>query len=553
MTTAASLTQARVTRDRRNSHVPIRTEFCSIVAQYVGRPGARTRVYSAARRRTGCGASSAVKIFINYRHEDADAMALLLYDRLVPHFGEANIFLDVKSLDLGTRWLQEIKARGAIGGAVLALIGRNWLTSLKERQRNSAGAHDEDVVALELELALGRWPGRVIPIVVGGATMPDVVSLPRPLRALAACQTHELRHGSFDEDVSQLVASLKALPPLRDRQIVERARATDTPRSRMAGRERTTRRSGARPTVRAPETTHYETVLSCMLEEGTVVPVLGSRVRGALPDAEQLAAHLATRFKLDPGRLDLAEVAQHVAIAEGPSFLDRAMRDALRLDSEPSGLQQFLARFPRRLSELGRPARYQMIVSTNYDDALERAFDAEGEPYDLAVFVSNGGEKGRFVHVPWRGQARVINEAGKYRGFPIDPYDELERTVIVKILGTASSVDGERWDRSYVVTEDQYIDYMVTDEIGSVVPLQILNKLTSSHCLFLGYLMRDWSLRVFLKRVWRGRPLEDKSWAIEGAPDQLEKDFWNSLQVELLAASPDGYAEELDARIGRGA
>jgi hypothetical protein len=483
-------------------------------------------------------------------------VALLLYDRLVPHFGADNVFLDVKSLSLGTKWLQEIKFRGASGGAVLALIGRDWLASLKERERRSPG-EPEDVVALELELALGRWPGRVIPIVVGGTTMPDAVSLPRPLRALAACQTHELRHGSFDEDVRQLVASLKTPPPLHKEQAIEGAGATTTAsRPVPPADERSGARSGRLPSsprspILAPEPAHYETVLSCMVEEGTVVPVLGSRARGTLPDAEQLAAHLAHRFKLDPGRLDLAEVAQHVAVAEGPSFLDRALKEAFRLDPEPSGVQRFLARFPRRLNELGQPARYQMIVSTNYDNALERAFDAEDEPYDLAVFVANGSEKGKFVHVPWRGQPRVINEAGKYRDFPIDPYDELERTVIVKILGAAAGGDGEhRWDRSYVLTEDQYIDYMVTDEIGTVVPLQILNKLTSSHCLFLGYVMRDWSLRVFLKRVWRGRPLEDKSWAIEREADQLEKDFWNSLHVELLAASPDDYAGELAARIG---
>jgi hypothetical protein len=291
-------------------------------------------------------------------------------------------------------------------------------------------------------------------------------------------------------------------------------------------------------------------VLKYMVEEGTVVPVLGSRVRGTLPDAAQLAAHLAARFNLDSGSLDLAEVAQHVAIAEGPSFLYRAIKDALRLGPEPSEVHRFLARFPGRLAELGQPAQHQMLVSTNYDTALEQAFDVQGEPYDLAVFMASAADKGKFVHVPWRGEPRIITEASKYREFPIDPYDELERTVIVKILGAAEGGEGEyRWDRSYVLTEDQYIDYLVTDQIGSVVPLQILNKLTSSHCLFLGYAMRDWSLRVFLKRIWQGRPLEDKSWAIEHEPDALEKDFWNSLHVELLAASPDEYAKQLDARV----
>jgi serine/threonine protein kinase len=313
---------------------------------------------------------------------------------------------------------------------------------------------------------------------------------------------------------------------------------------------RAPRTSTAESSVPAPDSGHYDTLLEYLIEQGTVVPVLGSRLGGTLPDRQQLAATLAARLRAPSPSPDLAEVAQHIAVTEGPSFLHKAMTEALGAEREPSEVHRFLARFPRRLAELERPARYQMIVTTNYDTALERAFDAEGEPYDLAVFMTHGAEKGTFVHVPWAGEPRMITEPSRYRDFPIDPYDELQRTVIAKILGGAEGGEGEyRWDRSYVLTEDQYIDYMVTDQVGTVVPLQILNKLTSSHCLFLGYAMRDWSLRVFLKRIWRGRPLEDKSWAIEDEPDTLEKEFWSALRVELLRCLPDGYAGELDARM----
>lgn len=496
-----------------------------------------------------------LKVFINYRHEDTDAAALLLYDRLETHFGRENVFLDVKTLGVGTRWLEEIKSHGARGSVFLALIGRMWLASLKDRRHVTAG-EPEDFVALELELALGRWPGKVIPILVGGAAMPEAVKLPRPIRALAGCQAVELHHATFDQDVEHLIAELDAITPEHALDAV----LTESVPIDGAGKEvgTATARDGRRgdgaspelPTIPRPYAAHYETVLECMVEEGTVVPVLGSGVRGRLPDAEQLATHLGNAFRLSPASLDLAEVAQRIAVAKGPSFLYRAMKDALKVEPDPNDVHGFLARFPKRLEALDRPARYQMVVTTNYDTALERAFEAEAEPYDLAVFIASGADKGKFVHVPWTGEPRLITEPSKYREFPIDPYDELERTVIVKVHGASDGAEGDyRWDRSYVLTEDQYIDYLVTDQIGSMVPLQVLNKLTSSHCLFLGYAMRDWSLRVFLKRIWQGRPLEDKSWAIEREPDALEKDFWNSLQVELLAASPDDYANELDARL----
>ena len=38
-------------------------------------------------------------------------------------------------------------------------------------------------------------------------------------------------------------------------------------------------------------------------------------------------------------------------------------------------------------------------------------------------------------------------------------------------------------------------------------------KMKASHFLFLGYSMRDWNMRVILKRLWKGDQLDRRSWA----------------------------------------
>jgi hypothetical protein len=504
-----------------------------------------------------------LSIFISYRHGDSDGIALLLHDRLSIRYGKDNVFLDVKSLGLGTRWLRDIKSHGSRGGVVLALIGPNWLPILKTRERGPSGT--VDFVQMELELALSRWGGPVIPVLVGGATMPEPINLPRPLRALASLQAVGLRNEAFDHDLERLLAALHAieyeLPAASPNGAGGTSRDTggapappdtaDVPEyDPHARKPEQPRQIVSRAAVGKPDEAHYQSVLGYMVDSGTVVPVLGPRLRGALPDADALASHLVNRFKLTSGSASLARVAQEVSMLEGPSSLARELRQALHGEQEPTVLQRFLASFPARLAERGLPARHQMIVSTGYDLGLEHAFEEVVEPYDLAVFIAGGPDKGRFVHVPWQGEPVVIPQPSLYRGFPIDAYDELERTVIVKVLGEANwKNEGMPRDPELVVTEDQYIDYLVTEQIGSVVPLQILNKLTSSHCLFLGYRMGDWSLRVFLRRVWHGGPLEDKSWAIEDGPDELEKDFWSAVHVELLASAPDQYAERLEALV----
>ena len=77
---------------------------------------------------------------------------------------------------------------------------------------------------------------------------------------------------------------------------------------------------------------------------------------------------------------------------------------------------------------------------------------------------------------------------------------------------------GYRWKSNYVITEDHYIDYLGGRSAEEVVPMQILAKLRQASCLFLGYAIADWRLRVFLHWIWRGeRPGGATHWAVESA------------------------------------
>lgn len=484
--------------------------------------------------------ATALKVFINYRHEDTQEPAVRLYEMLASQLGTENVFLDVRSMGEGTRWLEAIKQHGAHGSVFLALIGRDWLTTLKERETVSPG-DPEDYVALELSLALDRWPGRVIPVLLRDAEMPGEERLPRRIMKLAQFQAFEIHPLSFEEDAKRLLAGLGAAA--HEPQPVPQER-----RSRII--------PTATPTMPAPDQAHYDEVLSFMTGRESFVPVLGSGVRGSLPDARALASHLAETFNLGSVPLDLAEVAQRVMVASGRDPLNDEISAVLRPEPEPDETQRFLARLPQRLEQLGLRKRYQMILTTNYDSALEEAFKAADEPYDLVVFLANGmGDeetgRGKFLHAPSMGEPEVIDETRDYHKLPLTEDYEPERTVIVKINGAAAGgVRGWRWDRNSVLTEDQYIGYLVTNEMVTVVPVQILNKLRRSHCLFLGYEVQDWSLRVFLRRIWRGQPLGNRSWAIEHQPDALEKALWRALNVELLASAADLYVNELDARLG---
>jgi hypothetical protein len=481
-----------------------------------------------------------LRIFINYRNDDAWAQALLLYDRLAARFGSESVFLDARNLKPGMDWLEEIKSQRDSCGVLLALIGAHWISILKARDHAAIVKPADDYVRFEIQYALRPNSGiLVIPVRLGDNVPFSAELLPKSLQALAKIEVAQVRQKLFDEDVARLIGRLEAIareqPGPPPEPVPPPLPAQRQPAPVQA--------DGTRLAAPQPDAAQCELVLQQMVDEGNLVVFLGSRLTaghsdpprgpGSLPDAHEIAAGLAQRFGVKPPLPDLY----------------RTLRQLLTVDAEPGPVHQFLARFPRMLEELGLEKRYQLIVSTNFDTALEQAFDREQEPYDLAVYMASGRDQGKFVYFPHDGAPEPVVDPNSYAKFAIGLEYELDRTLIVKIHGAVDGGVGDyRWKENCVITEDNYIDYLSKSPIESLVPTQILGKLRESHCLFLGYPVRDWNLRVFLKRIWEGS-IGARSWAVGPDPNALEKGFWAQSNVDLYAADLGDYVDLLRERL----
>jgi hypothetical protein len=495
-----------------------------------------------------------LRIFINYRRSDASGYERALYDRLAPRFGAENVFFDRVNIEPGRKWLGELRVHGSQAGAFLVLVGPRWASIMRERAGSA-----EDIVRLEIEDALRKGSGmQLFPVLVGDATLPEKHDVPIPVLPVLARQAVELRPGRWDLDVEELMSTLERVrtappPPPSPPPPPPLTPVPDAPE--------------ADAVAPRPDRSHYDDVVRMMVDYDSVVPFLGPGANssdrdepwrdvncGDLPDADELAAVLAEKLKLPPGS-DLAQVSQYQWL-EGEGDLYGLLRRSLHKRCPPSSVHRFLAEFPGTLHRLGLAERYQLIVTTNYDDALERAFEEAEEPYDLAVYMASGPDSGTFVHHPYDGkfvkadydgEPRPIHDTNVYKDFPIDPFGELRRTIIAKIHG---AVDGARgryaWRNNYVITEDDYIDYLPIPD--AVVPSQLLAKLRDAHLLFLGYTMRDWNLRVFLQRIF-GRSVPNGSWAIQRRPDQVDAEFWRNARVKLFGIPLANYVAEFEAYV----
>ena len=291
---------------------------------------------------------------------------------------------------------------------------------------------------------------------------------------------------------------------------------------------------------------HYWLVANRLLE-GRVVPFLGAganlcgrpddsawSVGEFLPSGAELAAYLADKSRYpEDAEADLLRVSQYVDAVLGERALYEYLRTAFNADYPPNALHRLLVDVAVQLRERGRPGL--LVLTTNYDDALERAFEDANEPYQVLWYDAKRGS-GHFMH---RANGRVS---------PIRKPNETltgDRALILKLHGAVDRTDPAV--DSYVITEDDYIDY------EERIPVNVRARMADSHFLFLGYSLRDWNLRVILSRIWDGRRLASQSWAVQrenGRLSEIEKKLWRSRgDVDLLYVELDEYVANLRAEL----
>src|SRR5215213_6617630 len=301
---------------------------------------------------------------------------------------------------------------------------------------------------------------------------------------------------------------------------------------------------GLEPATRsgASRDDHYAEIVRA-IAAGRLVPVLGPAASAAgLPPLAEVAAHLAKLFKT-PAEHDgeLTRVSQHVALTQGVGPLYDELHELLGGEFEPGPIHRFFADLAGVLRARGEPQ--PLLVTTAFDHALERAFADAGEDVDVLTYLSVGRHRGKFLHVRPDRSMRVVEVPNEYAD--VAPG---ERPVILKVHGQVDAAPEREWE-SFVVSEDDYIDYLARTDLSNVVPVLVAAKLRRSHFLFLGYALQQWSLRVFLHRVWGDEKVAYRSWAVQPGAGTLDREYWRQRGIDVFDLELDDYVESLGARI----
>jgi serine/threonine protein kinase len=280
------------------------------------------------------------------------------------------------------------------------------------------------------------------------------------------------------------------------------------------------------------------------LKVGQVVPFLGagvnfdSRPPGLgwdeklptfVPTVPELSRFLAKKSNFpsssDQDLHNLAGVASYFVDTSARRRLRERLHEVFDRDFLPCSIHTYLAGLSVPL----------LVVTTNYDDLLERAFLNAQRPFDLVIHPTD--RKDVEASVLWW-------KHGATEPLAIPPnqlfIDLQTTTVIYKMHGTVDRTL-RKWD-SFVITEEDHMNLISRMSTQTAIPPIFVRHFRQRHFLFLGYRLRDWNSRVVprtLKALLPSVPCSPdddecpRSWAVAFRPSPWEIELWSARQVKV--------------------
>jgi hypothetical protein len=199
-------------------------------------------------------------------------------------------------------------------------------------------------------------------------------------------------------------------------------------------------------------------------------------------------------------------------------------------------------------------------MTTNYDTLIEDALtDADPPvPFDVLVYPTDlTGEYSNSALWIEHGQEPVYQDANQVK-------PSFQRTLVYKIHGSLGVT--EQWD-SFVITEDDYMQFLARMIAQTAIPARVLEYLQSRQLLFLGYGLRDWNMRILLLNLNQARTglselaaakgRENRgaaaaprkrpapSWAIQRRPSPVECVLWQMRNIQIFDQDADEFGKRM--------
>jgi hypothetical protein len=281
------------------------------------------------------------------------------------------------------------------------------------------------------------------------------------------------------------------------------------------------------------ETGDWERLIQ-RIRDGKCTPFLGAGVNhGYLPTGAKLASDWACKHGYPlPDTTDLAKVAQFIAVESEDAMWPKDQ--ILRKFREAYKEQDFSAQDNPLgiLAELPMP----IYITTNYDDYLRQALRFKRKKPQLEL-------------CRWNKYVAENSESILTRNPNFEA--TVDTPVVFHLHGHEDMAE------SLVLTEDDYLDFLVNISRQQLLPTRIQRALSGTSLLFVGYKLADWDFRVLLHGLVNSteKALRRLSISVQLPPEvsednrvkamsYLEK-YFGAMQVRIFWGKASEFAQKL--------
>lgn len=314
-------------------------------------------------------------IFLSYRRDDSEGYVGRLYDHLKKRFPD-RVFRDVTELRPGEDFVDALQREGLNCKVLLAIIGRRWLT-VTDADGHRRLADPNDILRQEIARALQRNI-LVMPVLVGGASMPQKKELPPDLITLCNRQALPITELDFEHDMGRLIGA------------IEEALGEPVSKKEPSSPQAENLLLGARPARRAKP---LRWIIGSVVATIVVLAIIGSLTQKEEPKPDYVrptpAPYSDERRAPPPAPTNEEESALSKettsTIAAIKSWRDRVksirsqpMANAQQMQSKARQLLSALDNYDRQLNNLSallRRADVQNLVKTDEDRRIASAME----------------------------------------------------------------------------------------------------------------------------------------------------------------------------------
>ena len=274
-----------------------------------------------------------------------------------------------------------------------------------------------------------------------------------------------------------------------------------------------------------------------LIEDGRLTFFLGSAISEPIKlRAREFYGELARVFECEALQEDHFAVAQYIADRHGRENLYAEISKLFELtDLKPQETHELFAAWGEFKTRTGEKVPFPTIITTNYDDILERRLADAGLPYHLLSYQADGPHRGLFYHRTPDDGLRIIERPRNIRKFS-------EGFVIVKLNGGFDRQ--RRIPKSYATARLDY--WYLAARIPDVFPAAVQQTLSANPLLFIGSGLAAPDIEALVRFAHKAHP-GPRSWAVTFKT--RGKEYWQQCGVKIINELLQDYVKELRERL----